>query len=260
MQNSNWQNQLVSLESCSQHPGILQSLHPAVKTFFAFLFSICVSTCTGYHLLVFVPYFIILLFLLYLSHIPVKLYIKRLAIALPFSLFAGIWGCFFDTTPVIIFNSFVTSGGVIMLISIICRTLLSVGIILILVATTTIRAISNGLRYLHVPWELTLIFELIMRYIIVLFDEVVRMKTAWTLRAGSRRRLSFHDFSSLTGNLFLRSYERATRIYQAMQCRGYPKDIVYSSKRPASIQIILCSLLCLLCIAIRLFFYTLKLC
>lgn len=254
MQRPSWQLHINSLESCAQKNGILQSVHPAVKTFFALWFSICVSSCHDYHLTIFIPYFALLVGVFVPSHIPVRLYLSRLVIALPFSLLAGIWGCFYDHTPVVLFSDIVVSGGFVMLLSIICRTLLSVGMILILVGTTTIRSISEGLRYFHIPWELTLIFELIMRYISVLFDEVIRMKTAWTLRGGSENRISLHYFGSLAGNLFLRSFDRASRIYQAMQCRGYPPSAPPASAKPGFKAGMMCFILCIVCLGIRILF------
>lgn len=255
MQKSNWQSHLVSLESCASKRGILQSIHPAPKTFFAFYFSICISTCSGYHLFIFIPYFIILISLYIISHIPFKLYLSRLLIALPFSLLAGIWGCFYDSTPVTICSSLTVSGGIVTLVSVLCRTLLSVGMILILVGTTSVHSISKGMRFFYIPWELTLIFELIMRYIIVLFDEVTRMKSAWILRGGKKNGITFRYFGSMAGSLFIRSFDRASKIYQAMLCRGYPPD--YEQKRiyPPFSHSLACILLCIVCTAIRIFLY-----
>ena len=253
MQKLNWHKHLVSLESCALKQGALQSIHPAIKTFFAFYFSICIASCNGYHLIVFIPFLFILIPIYILSKIPFKLYFSRLIIALPFSLMAGIWGCFYDTTPVIIWNNLTLPGGIITLISIVCRTLLSVGMILILVGTTTIRDISKGLRFFHIPWELTLIFELIMRYIIVLFDEVARMKSAWNLRGGSSKGISMHYFGSMAGNLLMRSFERASKIYQAMQCRGYPPNQHQTNAMPNPGHCIICILICAFCTAIRIF-------
>ena len=100
MSTSNHAAQMTSLEKCAQQKGILQSLDPAFKIAAALCFVICVASCTGYRLLIFIPYALIIVSLHASSGIPFGLYMRRVCIALPFALFTGIWGCFYDMTPI----------------------------------------------------------------------------------------------------------------------------------------------------------------
>ena len=63
---------------------------------------------------------------------------------------------------------------------------------------------------------------LMYRYLFVLFDEADRMKRARASRTFSKSGLrSWNVLSGIIGQLFIRSSERAERIYSAMCARGW---------------------------------------
>jgi cobalt/nickel transport system permease protein len=49
--------------------------------------------------------------------------------------------------------------------------------------------------------------------------------TAFTLRAAPGRRLSLSLYASLSGQLLLRAFDRATRVHQAMLARGFDGEV-----------------------------------
>ena len=59
------------------------------------------------------------------------------------------------------------------------------------------------------------------RYLSVLSEEAELMLTAFRLRSGGRSRPDIREFAPLISQLFLRSADRAERIYDAMKCRLY---------------------------------------
>jgi cobalt/nickel transport system permease protein len=60
------------------------------------------------------------------------------------------------------------------------------------------------------------------RYLFVLIDEAERLNRARSSRTFSASRLRrWHTLASLIGQLFVRSTERAERIYAAMSARGW---------------------------------------
>jgi cobalt/nickel transport system permease protein len=87
----------------------------------------------------------------------------------------------------------------------------------------------HAFEHLRVPRTLTTIVAFLYRYLFVLTDEVLRLLRARQSRSGSvtglksgrsvawRARVT----GSMAGQLFLRSYERSDRIYNAMLARGY---------------------------------------
>jgi cobalt/nickel transport system permease protein len=64
------------------------------------------------------------------------------------------------------------------------------------------------------------------RYIFLIIDEMHRMYRAKEARSiGKKRKYEFKALSSIIGTLFLRSYERAERVYLAMLARGFDGKI-----------------------------------
>lgn len=122
-----------------------------------------------------------------------------------------------------------TDAGLIRFLSIVTRSWLSVQIAIILTATTSIPDLLHALRHLRIPEVLVAIVGFMLRYLLVLADETGRLLRAREARSarptgggggGSiawRARVAGH----MAGQLFLRSYERSDRVYNAMLARGF---------------------------------------
>ena len=107
-------------------------------------------------------------------------------------------------------------------LSAILKSNLCVLILLLLTWTTPFFDILQELRRLHLPAVMLTTLMLMYRYLPVLLEESRRMQRA---RAGRtftrRRRLVWKNLSTIIGHLFVRSAERAERIYLAMCARGW---------------------------------------
>ena len=160
---------MQSLENISNKDGVLQRFHPALKISLTLIYTICVVSCQPHQILILTPFAILLCILHIMAGIPVKLLWKRMLIALPFVFFVGLWNCFINTSPVIIAGIHTTSG-ILSMVSLIFRTCLTVGCLLILVGVTPIRDLPNGMRQMHIPMEFVIIFELICRYLGLIID------------------------------------------------------------------------------------------
>jgi cobalt/nickel transport system permease protein len=87
----------------------------------------------------------------------------------------------------------------------------------------------HALRHLRVPSLLVAVISFMYRYLFVLADEVMRLLRARDSR--SARLTGYRSGGSIpwrarvagnmAGQLFLRSYERSDRVYNAMLSRGY---------------------------------------
>jgi len=123
----------------------------------------------------------------------------------------------------------VTDAGVMRFISIMLRAWLSVQAAILLVATTRFPDLIHALEHLRVPRLLVTVIAFLYRYLFVLTDEVLRMTRARQARSASAadRRSGgsvfwrAHVAGNMVGQLFLRSYARSDRIYNAMLARGY---------------------------------------
>ena len=100
---------------------------------------------------------------------------------------------------------------------------------ILLTATTQFPDLMHALRHLRVPHVLVAVISFTYRYLFVLTDEAVRLMRARQARSAKpikgkgggsivwRARVTGY----MVGQLFLRSYERSERIYNAMVARGY---------------------------------------
>lgn len=93
---------------------------------------------------------------------------------------------------------------------------------LILTWTTPFHEILQELRRLRLPAVMLTTLALMYRYLPVLGDETRRMQRARASRtfSGDRRR-AWQSLGTIIGRLFLRSTDRAERIYLAMCARGW---------------------------------------
>ena len=66
---------------------------------------------------------------------------------------------------------------------------------------------------------------MLYRYLFVLIEESIRTVRAYTLRSFSRKKLRYHIFKQLLGNLLLRTLDRAQRIHMAMLSRAFTGEI-----------------------------------
>jgi len=127
----------------------------------------------------------------------------------------------------------VTDAGLLRFSSIIIRTWLSIQMAILLVSVTQFPDLIHGLEHLRVPKILTTVLAFLYRYLFVLTDEVLRLSRARQARsAGAPGRQAGRDVTwrarvtgNMAGQLFLRSYERSDRIYQAMLARGYQGNL-----------------------------------
>ncbi|MGD2158398.1 MAG: cobalt ECF transporter T component CbiQ [Anaerolineales bacterium] len=125
----------------------------------------------------------------------------------------------------------VTDAGFVRFLSILLRSWLSVQMAILLTATTQFPDLIHALRHLRVPKIIVSTISFMYRYLFVLSDEAMRLMRARTARSaqalsqnsrpGGSVRWRAKVAGGMSGQLFLRSYERSERVYNAMLSRGY---------------------------------------
>lgn len=116
----------------------------------------------------------------------------------------------------------ITTEGLTVLGSVTLKALLSLLMVNVLILTTSIPALLQALVALRTPPLLVAIMASMYRYIGVLVGEFNAMRRA----AASRNLMGSNHWQRLVignmiGALFIRTYERGDRVYQAMLSRGY---------------------------------------
>jgi len=169
-----------------------------------------------------------------LAGIPWGQALRRSAIALPFAGMVALSLPFTQAGQVVWARSLwgwelaITDAGLLLFATILVKAWLSVLVSGLLVATTRFPDLLLGLQSLRVPAALTATISFMYRYLFVLVDEALRMRTAREARSvGTGRTVAWRArvLGGLIGSLFIRSYERSERIYAAMLDRGYAGEI-----------------------------------
>ena len=169
-----------------------------------------------------------------LSQLGLGFTFKRSFVALPFALVAvtaifSIPGRPLAEWHLGMLTLIPTDAGLLRFLSILVRSWLSVQIAILLVYVTEFPDVIHALSHLYVPNIIITIIAFLYRYLFVLTDEVMRLLRARQARSaaapGSRSGGDVWWQAQVAGNmagqLFLRSYERSDRIYNAMLSRGY---------------------------------------
>jgi cobalt/nickel transport system permease protein len=110
--------------------------------------------------------------------------------------------------------------------SILIKNGLALMTMIVLAGTTPFPRLLTGMRRLGVPLVLVATLQFMERYRHVLLEEIDRMATARRALTFRRRgSLSWTLLGGLIGMLFLRTFERAERVHDAMIARGWTGTI-----------------------------------
>ena len=118
--------------------------------------------------------------------------------------------------------SLLQPGGLRIFATLAAKTTLCLLTMLLLASTTPFAGLLAVMRRVRVPALLVSTVALMYRYLFVLADETQRMRRARasrTYQAGRAR--EWGALAGMLGQLFVRSTERAERIYAAMVARGW---------------------------------------
>jgi len=172
-----------------------------------------------------------------LSGLSPLLVLRRSALALPFVLAAVPLlftreGDALFSVPVLAWRWTATDAGLEALLTILLKSGLSVSAAVVLTATTPATDLLRALRGLHAPRVIVATVSFMYRYIFVIGEEGQRLLRARECRSavigrdsGGSLRWRARVLGNMVGSLFIRSYERAERIYDAMRSRGYDGEL-----------------------------------
>ena len=223
---------IYSLEQLAARKSTVHDRHPLVKLVSAFCYIVLVVSFGRAEFGRLVPFVFYGVVLMALSATPWPVVLRRAALALPFALLAGVSNIIFDRATALTIAGVAVSYGVVSFFTLIYRTFLCVTAVLILAAVTPVHDLTGQLRRMHIPDIFVTLFEMTYRYIGVLLGEASCMYTAYMLRSTKRKGLQMRHMGSFVGQLFIRSYDRAERIYSAMKCRGYNGQDIPKTHQP----------------------------
>ncbi len=213
-------NSIGLLDDMARQKSYIHKLHPLTKLTVTLAYLIFVVSFDRYEIIGLLPLLLYPIIVLTLADIPAKFILKRLLFIEPFIIGIGILNPLLDH-HIINISGFAISGGWVTFISIFLKSGFTVTAAILLIATTGMDSLAYALRILKIPRSFVLQLLLTYRYISVLMEELGQILTAYSLRAPNQKGVNHKVWGSLVGQLILRTFERAYRVYQAMCLRGF---------------------------------------
>lgn len=208
------------LEELARKETSIHKIHPLMKLLTTVIYLIVTVSFSRYEIIGLLPLLFYPVIVFTFAELPLAPILKRILLVEPFIIGIGILNPFFDHQTIII-GGLVLSRGWITFLSIFIKCGLTVTAAILLLATTGMDKLAAALRMLKVPKLFVLQLLLTYRYISVLMEEVARTLRAYSLRAPQQKGVHRSVWGSLAGQLILRTFERAQRVYQAMCLRGF---------------------------------------
>ena len=234
------------LDKYSNIKSPIHSLDAKSKIVALFLLLIISVSTKPTSYLAFAIYGSIVFLLILLSKVPFKFVLKKSLIVIPFVVMVAVFIPFLkkDTIGGGISLGIGSSGGVLtvsysgllIFFNVLVKSYIGVLTVILLSSTTPFTKLLKGFEELKAPHFMIMLASFTYRYLFVLADEVIKMKRARDSRCfGGKWIWHAKTIGHMIGTLFLRSYERAERIYVAMVSRGYDGEFnrVRSSKLKA---------------------------
>lgn len=208
------------LDDLAQRETSIHKIHPLIKLVTTVVYLAIVVSFGRYEIGGLVPYVFYPILIFSFAELPIAPILKRVLLVEPLIIGIGILNPLFDNYTVML-GGVAMSRGWITFLSIFIKCGLTVLASILLIATTGIDKLAAALRMLKIPKIFVLQLLLTYRYISVLIEEVFRMQRAYSLRAPEQKGIHRSAWGSFAGQLILRTFERAQRVYQSMSLRGF---------------------------------------
>ncbi len=213
------------LDRLSYRDTPVHRLDPRAKVVATMLFVVAVVSFPRYEVLSLLPFFLFPALIAALGDIPGGFIARKVAAVSPFAVFVGMFNPLFDPGTVEVLPGVSVSAGWLSFASILVKFALTISAALLLIATTSFPGICRGLRRLGMPPLFVSQLLFLYRYLFVLLEEAMRVVRARDMRSFGSRGTGMRVFVRIAGTLFLRTVERAERIYGAMLARGFHGEV-----------------------------------
>lgn len=156
---------------------------------------------------------------------PAFMAVRMLGI-LPFVAFAFLLPFIASGEQVEVLGLDVSSEGLWAAWNILAKASIGAATSIVLAATTEVPDILAGMNRLKVPVVLTSIAGFMVRYLELIVEEIGRIRVAMASRGYDPRWLwQAKPIATSAGAMFVRSYERGERVYDAMVARGFTGEM-----------------------------------
>jgi cobalt/nickel transport system permease protein len=169
------------------------------------------------------------------SRLSPVVYLRRLALILPFGAFLILFQIFLKNPYYEVFHPIITlplgievyAESVQFASILFAKFIVSISFIILLSSTTRMQDLLDAAGRLGLPAEFTLPLGMMIRYLFVFADIIGKIRSAMDTRCFDPFDRSlpyayrFRQIGYTIGMIFIRSYEQGERTYTSMLCRGY---------------------------------------
>lgn len=209
------------LDALSYRDTVIHRLDPRTKLLTTLAFIVTIVSFPKYEIAGLLPFLLFPVLLFSLSDIPAGFILKKVLLMSSFAVFIGIFNPLIDRQTVYSAFGMSVSGGWISFLSIMLKFFLTLTSALLLIATTSFPGVCHALQKMGMPEIFISQLLSLYRYIFVLVEEAMKIVRARDMRSFGKKGLGIKPAIHLLGTLFLRTVERAERVYQAMLSRGF---------------------------------------
>ena len=213
--------ELGQLDRLASQDTSVHRLDPRAKLVTTLVFLVAVVSFGKYDILGMLPFAFFPVVMASEGRLPFRFLGRKLLAVAPFALVIGFFNPWLDREIIVYLGALGVSGGWVSYASIIIRFLLTTSAALVLIGTTGMMGVCMAVERLGAPDVFATQLLFLYRYIFVLGEEAMRMSRARALRSFGSRGMGLRVYGQMLGQLLLRTYDRAQRIYLAMQCRGF---------------------------------------
>ena len=211
----------LSLHSKSQ----LHELSPQLKILATLLIVVSIAFSKIINPFQIISHAVIVFLIIRISNIPLKTYLKRLTLDIPFILFALFLPFLSSGNNDMVFTLFsfeVYRTGLLEMFAILFKATAGLSMGIVLTATTTNIELIYGLQKLKLPPIIIAIMSFSIRYIDVFIDEFKRVKISMQSRGYIEKGIkTLLPIAYASGAMLIRGYERGERVYLSMISRGF---------------------------------------
>lgn len=222
---------LREFDELSRRRTLVHDRHSVAQLLTTLVFLFVVASYNRTALFPLVPLVLYPLIVFLFSDTPTRPVFRRLLFVGPLIIGIGILNPLLDR-ELILLGGLAVNRGWITFLAILFKGALTVTAALLLIATTGMNRLAAAMRAIRIPRLFVLVFFLTFRYISVLGEELARSLRAYSLRAPTQKGVRLHAWGSLVGQMLLRAFDRADRVYQAMLVRGFTGEYAVGNSKP----------------------------
>jgi len=203
-------------------------------------------------------HFLLLCIIIALARVSIPFLLKRCLVLFPFVFLVAAFIPFLKEGRVLVefdlpvIKLGLTEEGLLLFLTVSFKALLSFLALTTLMAICPFPQLLKALEGLKIPRILLVMLSILYRYLLILLEEGQRIMLARDIRYfGGHYKEQPRILGNMVGSIFIRTYERAERVYGAMLVRGYQGRVVILEENKATYRdfifllIILTTLICI---------------